>query len=302
MYRALFAAILAALIINVFSQHDIKTLLPGGNPTGNWIQKDSAEIYSGDDLFYLINGGADVYLEYGFSQVAVARYQNPVANNITVEIYEMEDVGGAYGIFSLNSLGIGKKQDIGDRSFLYDYNIDIWKGRYLIRATVARRDAGVMDTLLIFAREIDQKIESSGDLPKILHTIDFDDKDFYQVRYFRGQIALSNIFNFGHGSIAAFDEGVTGRFEENAVFVFAYKDDWNSREWFASANGKMQMSRFFSDFEVAEDGFTVRDRAGNPLSFKPYKRFIMVVKGFGWEQAAPYFETIMTNIDSHYKE
>jgi hypothetical protein len=302
MYRTLFAAILAALFINVFSQHDIKTLLPGDNPTGNWLQKDSAKVYSGDDLFYLINGGADVYLEYGFNQVAVARYQNPLANKIHVEIYEMEDMGGAFGIFSLNSLGTGKNQDFGDLSFLYDYNIDIWKGRCLIRATVARKDQGVMDTLLIFARAIDQKIESSGDLPKILQTIDFVDKDFYQVKYFRGQIALSNIFNFGHGSIAAFDEGVTGRIEDNAVFVFAYKDDWNRREWFASANGKMQMSRFFSDFEVAEDGFTVSDRAGNPLSFKPYKRFIMVVKGYGWEQAAPYFETIMTNIDSHYQE
>jgi hypothetical protein len=302
MFRTLITAILTVFFIHVYSQDNIKSLLPGGNPIGNWLQKDSIEIYSGDDLFYFINGGADVYLEYGFNQVAVGRYQNPSANTIQVEIYEMEDTDGAYGIFSLNSLETGKKQDIGDLSFLYDYNIDIWKGKYLIRSNVARKDEGVMDTLLIFARDIEQKIETSGSLPKILQTIDFDDQTLYQVKYVRGQIALSNIFNFGHGSIAAFNEGVTGRFEENAVFVFEYKDEWNRREWFASANGKMQMSRFFSDFEVAGDGFTLRDRAGNPLSFKPYKRFIMVIKGFGWDHASSFFEAIMTNIDSHYKE
>jgi hypothetical protein len=271
-------------------------LLPGDNPVGNWIKTDSSEVFSGDDLFYFINGGADVYLEYGFRQVAVARYQNPVYNRINIEIYEMEDEEGAYGIFSLNSLSTGIQQEIGGLSCLYDHYLDIWKGNYFIRCQISRKDTDAVDTLLFFAREIDQHIKSSSKLPQLIQVIDLESLSLYQIRYFRGQIALGNIFNFGHGSIAAFDEGVTGRFDDGAIFIFAYKDEWNSREWFASAIGKMQMSRFFSDFELVEDGFTVNDRAGKPISFKPYKQFIMVVKGFGWEGAASHFNQLIVKI------
>ncbi|MFU8844541.1 MAG: DUF6599 family protein [Bacteroidales bacterium] len=302
MFKTVLVLFLIHLFIQSHAQHDMTILLPGENPIGNWLVIDSSEVFTGDDLFYLLNGGADVYLEYGFRQVAVARYKNPEANKIHVEIYEMEDAEGAYGIFSLNSLSTGKKQDIGDLSFLYDHYVDTWKGNYFIRCQVSRKDPGIADTLLFFARTVDQKIESSSKVPQMVHLIEFDEIDLHQVRYIRGQIALSNIFNFGHGSIAAFDEGVTGRFNGNALFIFAYKDEWNRREWFASANGKMQMSRFFSDFEFVENGFTVKDRTGNPLSFKPYKQFIMVVKGFGWEEAKSYFDKIITNVNWVYSD
>ena len=40
---------------------------------GMWSAEGEPEVYAGDDLFVYINGGAEIYHEYGFVQVAVRR-------------------------------------------------------------------------------------------------------------------------------------------------------------------------------------------------------------------------------------
>ena len=64
---------------------------------GMWSAEGETEVYIGDDLFIYINGGAEIYHEYGFVQVAVQRYRRG-DDNVSVEIYTME--GDAFGIYS----------------------------------------------------------------------------------------------------------------------------------------------------------------------------------------------------------
>ena len=276
----------------------IESLLPEVKEESKWKIMDSATVYTGDDLYRYINGGADIYLEYGFEELAACRYMNYAANNILVDIYKMNDVDAAYGVFTLNSTIKGHPLDLGDMSLLYDYYLDIWKGPYFIRFTANRKDNGMIDTLLMFAGETDSKIELTGKKPQLTRAFNIPDAEIRSVKYIKGIIGLNNVFNFGHGSIAGFSEGLYGKWEDKLLFVFSYRDDRNRREWFASARGKMQMSRKFSDYTPVDDGFTVKDKSGGFLSFKPYKRFILIVKGLGWEDAKPVFEQMQQNLES----
>jgi len=58
-------------------------------------------IYEGSSLWGYINGGADIYLEYGFDKVLVQDI-NRNEKNYKIDIYFMEDSAAAFGIFSVS--------------------------------------------------------------------------------------------------------------------------------------------------------------------------------------------------------
>jgi hypothetical protein len=77
--------------------------LPHPEAAAGWKQSGKVRYYKKDNLFELINGAAEQYLEYGFKELATADYVSPEAGagkTITVEIYEMNDALGAFGLFS----------------------------------------------------------------------------------------------------------------------------------------------------------------------------------------------------------
>ncbi|MCB0822591.1 MAG: hypothetical protein KDC09_07840 [Bacteroidales bacterium] len=303
MYRILMLVLFVVGFIQMeklTAQGNPELYLPTDEQRGNWAVKDSVQTYADEDLYLYIDGGADVYLEYGFKKVASCKYQNPSANRMHIEIYQMKDPDAAYGIFSLNSTGLGHPLDLGDLSYQYDYYLDVWKTSYFIRCTISRKEAGALDTLKLFASVVLENIIGEGKEPLINGIIQLENHPLKNLKYIRGQIALGNIFNFGQGSIAAFDQGVTARSGDLSFYVFGYQDDHKRREWFASAKGKMYSSRKFDDFVAMEDGFTVKDKTGKSFSFKPYRQFFIVIAGKDWEEAKPLFEEMMKNIDQIY--
>jgi len=276
----------------------ILNLLPENVEWDEWSIADSAEIFTGDDLFLYINGGADVYLEYGFEQVVNIRYKNDLAVKIHLEIYEMTDPGAAYGIFTLNSSGKGIPEDIGDEGMLFDYYLHYVKDKYYVRVTTSRKEDATIKSIFMFAEIVEKKIPVNGKEPNLLKAFELKDQELKKVKYVRGQIALGNIYNFGHGSVAGFTEGISANSEGKMFFVFAYKDKLEAREWFASCKGKMNMNKKFTDYTSVEDGLTVIDKAGNYLSIKPYDRYYMAVKGMNWEEAAPVFAEMIENLNN----
>lgn len=283
---------------NCFSQvkNQIKDLLPADAYFSNWKIKDSVEIYNGENLFSYINGGADIYLEYGFDQVASCKYRNLTATEIQVEIYKMTSDTAAYGIFSLNSSGNGKPVVLGTKAYLYDYYLDLWKDSYFLRFTCNKKDSVFYDTLQMFASFVDNKILNNGSEPWLTNVFNVDNLEFLNIKYITGIIGLGNVFNFGHGAIAGFKEGVVGYNGEIMLFTFSYSDDRKCREWFASAKGKMEMNQKFQDVVQKEGGFTISDKGGISYCFISYKRFMIIIRGMDWEQAQPLFDQVIKNL------
>ena len=53
---------------------DLSGYLPASGEVAGWTLSDAPKNYRGDKLFVMINGGADIYHEYGFTQVLSAEY------------------------------------------------------------------------------------------------------------------------------------------------------------------------------------------------------------------------------------
>jgi hypothetical protein len=281
-----------------FSQKEasMQDLLPGDRYFANWKVKDSIELFKGDNLFSYIDGGADIYLEYGFQEVISCKYSNFAQTDIHAEIYRMTSDSAAFGIFTINSSLKGNPVDYGTKGIIYDYYLDFWKGPYFVRCTSSRKENNVMDTLKLLVKFIDDKITVTGKEPQLTNVFHVDNMEFRNIKYITGIIGLGNVFNFGHGAIAGFREGVIGYCEDKMLFTFSYPDDRKCREWFASAKGKMQMNQKFSDYKQVENGFTIRDKAGTNFCFVPFKRYIIIIKGMEWEEAQPMLEQIRMNL------
>jgi hypothetical protein len=92
-------------------------LLPSAAETGAWKPSGAPESYERQGLYGYINGGSEVFLQYGFERVDVGRYRKPGTGEdaeITVDIYRMASDRDAFGIFSVRREGDEKKLQPAD--------------------------------------------------------------------------------------------------------------------------------------------------------------------------------------------
>jgi hypothetical protein len=124
--------ILLGLPSNIFPQENSASLaryLPDAGEIEGWSLAFVPEEAEGDDLFLLIDGGAELYHEYGFKRALLMEYsgQGKGSRKINIEMYQMRDPFSAYGIFSFKAGARGEKLNIGSGAVLEDYYLNFYK-------------------------------------------------------------------------------------------------------------------------------------------------------------------------------
>ncbi|OGP55917.1 MAG: hypothetical protein A2Y65_04580 [Deltaproteobacteria bacterium RBG_13_52_11] len=194
---------------------DLKGFLPSSvKAQGIKIAKDGqARLYDGQKLFDYMDGGAELYYEYGFEQACVQRYKAP-QGGITAEIYQMDTSGQAYGIYTFDSQG--EHPSIGQDATYAQGLLAFWKGRYFVRAFSDKE--GLKDALLALGRTIAEKIPREGERPDILGLLppQWVAKD--SLIYFRGQTALNNSYFLSNQNVLSLGKDVEG-------IIFHYTPD-----------------------------------------------------------------------------
>lgn len=85
--------------------------MPADNAVPGWKKAEKARVFNKADLYGYIDGGAEVFLEFGFDQLTVQKYRSG-GNEIAVEVYRMADPVAATGIYLMKC---GK--ETGDPAF-----------------------------------------------------------------------------------------------------------------------------------------------------------------------------------------
>ncbi len=91
-------------------------------------------VFVGDSLYEYINGGAELYHAYGFSEVSTAYYQQAGAE-IVVDIYQFGTDLGAFGLFSMLRPDNATNPGYGIDGFASGTNIVFVKGVYVAMLT-----------------------------------------------------------------------------------------------------------------------------------------------------------------------
>ena len=235
--------------------------------------------FVGDDLFNMINGGAALYLEYGFDRAVSAKYVNNEGKTIDAEIYTMVDAGGASGIFAITADAGEQPLALGDDGELGEYFLVFRKGRHVVTVSGQNSDTPTMDAVKAIGRAIEPRIDSSAKAPRLVRELSSLVAEGSRPVYFRGAIAAGNFYMFAPQNVFNIREGVTGERDSTRFFVFRYPSQEESIRSLQAAAQILRTSEKYSSFNATSHSFTAADRDGNLLRGSSRGNTVVVVIG-----------------------
>ncbi len=209
------------------SQDSIITLLPDPFILPGLQASGEPEVYKGNDLFDLINNGTDVYFEYGFVKVAIQAYSGMKGNSsLKVEIYEMENSDGAYGIFSLTASQKKIEEKRGVFTVTGNGYKMIQKGPYFIIISYGNLTDELSTSLMTrITDDIVSKIKPLAYYPSLLTSNKIPCPNYTRILYFQGDIALSNATYLNFKIPFDYSDGVFYRCDVFDYIVYKPKGD-----------------------------------------------------------------------------
>jgi hypothetical protein len=185
-------------------------LLPGRAELDAWQPDGKPQTFKGEDLFVYINGGAEIYLEYGFIQVLVQDYRNPLGQGMSLEIFEMASPESAFGIFTFKTGPGGTEIDLGDDCRLADYYLNLRKGNFVVTITGLEQETATEEGLLLIARAVEARIKEGAARPALASLLPEDGLKPQSMKFFTGPLGFSNSDRLLAGSVLGFERGIKG--------------------------------------------------------------------------------------------
>jgi len=192
-----------------------ESLCPPKN-IGVWSAEGEPEVYIGDELFAYINGGAEIYHEYGFVRIAVQRYRRG-DDNVSVEIYTME--GDAFGIYSFARSSKGHAVNLGDGATAADYYMHFWSGPDLAVITAENEFEDFREAVSEIATAIAGCLQPSGVEPGLLDQLPIEGRVTGSEVYFSGRLAFMNVTRPAAILFSGFEEGAAAGHESGEQIV-----------------------------------------------------------------------------------
>ena len=191
---------------------------------GGWTRTDSVSVYAGKNLFLLVDGGADLFFEYGFARALTAEYSRLSDSPAAAELYEMTTPSAAYGLFTSFTAGTGTTVPIGQEAVLGEGYCIFWKGSHVGMLTAASVESTSVGMLLQLAQALERQIPQTGRLPDLCAQLREGGLESRTMVYVRGKLALGNHFPHAWSEHFPASEGVVGKSRGSSYMVLEYPD------------------------------------------------------------------------------
>jgi hypothetical protein len=259
----------------------LQNYLPRDGEIKGWKINDLPQEYKGEDLYLYIDGGAEIYREYGFSQVIVQDFTNPDGKSVSLEIFEMVSPESAYGMYTFKTSPQGEALAIGGEARLEGYYLNFWKGNYLVTLTGFAEDKETVEGLLEIGRSVDVKLPKNSSMPGLVKLLPEKELIKPSVKYFIGHLGLFNIYASFPKEVFGFKEGIKADYHDGlSLFALRYPDSGISQSRFGALGKSFGENPKFSGIKTIGDGrFEVGDDKGNRLVLSTYGRYLTIVMG-----------------------
>jgi hypothetical protein len=159
--------------------------VPGG---GKLVRKD---FYDQKTLWGYIDGGADIYLEYGFDKMIIEEITQQ-DHHFKVEIYRMINPEAAFGIYSVSKANCPESDSLAEYCCITSYQTTAFKSEYFISVI---NDSGDKESIQVgkkLASIVLGKIKAlEFHLPSLLTQVEFASLK-NEVKFFSGILGLQN--------------------------------------------------------------------------------------------------------------
>jgi len=252
------------------STPDLSLYLPASGEIEGWDRERDLLSYMGEDLFSYINGGAEIYHEYGFEQVVVQDYNKTNERCLSVEIYEMTDPAAAYGIYSFKKSPEGFPWDRAHEGRLEGYYLNFWKGLYLVTITGFDEEEETIDGIKSIAETIATKLPAAQDIqkPRLMSLLPQIDLVPGSEKYFKGSLGLFNSYPFSQQDIFNIKEGARGAYTEGySIYVIQYSDPQESRKRLKGIEEYLARDPRYNNMNSSDTAFSMQDDKETLLYF-----------------------------------
>ncbi len=170
--------------------------------------------YSPVNLHEYINGGAELFISYGFTSMISRKYApvGSLVNNtkpglddlINVDIFDMGSSYHAFGVFSQGCETYEKK--IGQGSQYSSGLLTFWKDRYYVSILAYPETGEKKKAVLALGRLISSAIPVEGPLPPLLSFLPRHGLREDTFRYFQHYIWLNSFYFISNDNILSIDK------------------------------------------------------------------------------------------------
>jgi len=157
-----------------------------------WTADEPGRLMEGDAIFDYIDGAGEIYRAYGYQRLYARTYTREGSPRILVDIFDMGEGRGAYGVFTHNLEG--EAAGIGQGSLYESGLLSFWKGRYFVSLFTEEENEASRKALLELGRDIAAAIDETAPPPDIVARLPQKDLEPERVRYFFNHLILNTYF------------------------------------------------------------------------------------------------------------
>lgn len=148
-------------------------LLMESFPTAEHTRSSTVRTFAGQDLYELINGGAELFHRYQFVEVANAYYTTG-ATEMAADIFEFAGADLAYGLFSTLRPMETESAGLGVESVRSATSVLFVKGKFIVRVTGFEETEESAKAVLNLSLAIEPSIPGTNDLPELFKLFPVD--------------------------------------------------------------------------------------------------------------------------------
>jgi len=197
-------------------------VVPGDDFFPGWKRSGPAVTFIKADLFNHIDGGAELFIEFGFEKVAVQHYKKGLAE-LTLEVYEMELPESALGVYLMKCGRETPFPEIPARNSSEAAQATILRGRHFLLVNNFSGGEELRPAMAALAKAALAKIPEAPASNRFFELLPVKDRLPGSERLIRGPVVLQPYFTFGEGDILRLEGkifGAVANYREGSEAVF----------------------------------------------------------------------------------
>lgn len=197
----LFAACFAAVVMCFFHPPIVRGQTLAFPHVEGWSLTQDETVYNPNNLFDVIDGAADLFLEYDFVDLHIGRYVKGDLE-IKAELYKHGTPVDAFGMYSQERFADYHFVELGVQGYQEKGALNFLSGLYYVKISTIQEGSSAQDAMLLIAKAVEKHLQQSKSLPSTLQAFPTDKRKPYSEQYvaksFLGYSPLNRVFVAGY--------------------------------------------------------------------------------------------------------
>ena len=151
-------------------------LLPVASSMNGWQIADGPTDYDSETLYEYLNGGAPLYLDFGFQRLVHVRYQfgGSFLSSVTLDIYDMGSELGAFGLYRSGRPIGAEVRDWGAEGYRSGTVAAAWKGSLSIHGEADEDRPELIEAMEVLVAKVANSVDGGTSIPQIIDLLPRD--------------------------------------------------------------------------------------------------------------------------------